>query len=207
MCILVPNAALLKVFFHWGSAIETIFFCMDNDFPHTSSGTVWGRFASLLIEAPISIFQLVNLIIAFCKMGILNKQTELYEEEWHEIVRQCENSFWIGIPNLINIFLAKQNRDKEGVPREPLELNHSQQQQQQEQQQEQESPPLSPSQLPLEGSRSGKKIQIGNGSQHKGNDAPEPPSQKGVGDFSEHGNLQDQKEISISSKNIPLEVV
>jgi len=107
MCTLVPDAALLKVTFHWGSAIETVFFLMDNQFPYTSSATVWGRAISLAIEGPISIFQLVNLIIAWCKMAQLPMNVKLETDEWREVVRQVKKEFSVGIPQLVNIVLAK----------------------------------------------------------------------------------------------------
>jgi len=120
MCVLAPNAALLKVWFHWIGVGYTIYFLRT----HPITPALVGKLFDLIIEIPVSVAQLVIITISFIQLRQIN-DVKLKDEEWCDLVKRVyADNWWTPLPRLTTEFLAakkrKQTRRQEQVAKKEM---------------------------------------------------------------------------------------
>jgi len=102
MCVVAPNAAMIKVWFHWISVTYTSLFIATHKF----TPALYSKLASYLLEIPISFAHLIILIITFVHLRRVPDIT-LTTHEWEKLVLEVQANFRTPLPRLIDVLLAK----------------------------------------------------------------------------------------------------
>jgi len=108
MCVIAPNAALLKVWFHWTGVVYTLYYLKTHDLTPALAGKIF----SLIIEIPVSLAQIIMITISWTQLREIGN-THLRDREWCTLVHKVYARWSSPLPKLTTVFLEKKRRNEE----------------------------------------------------------------------------------------------
>jgi len=102
MCVVAPNAAMIKVWFHWISVCYTSLYFAT----HTFTPALYSKLASYILEVPIAFAHLIIMIITFVNLRRVSEIT-LETHEWEKLTLEVQANFRTPLPRLVDVLVSK----------------------------------------------------------------------------------------------------